>query len=278
MSTYTERSGPHGDPAIALDGVYKVFAVRTAHGHHGVHALSDVTFSIQPGEFVSLVGPSGCGKSTILNLVTGLSPATRGTVSVCGNVVTELSKEVGYVTQDDNLLPWRTAVQNVAYGLELMRIAKAERLRRATEFLKQVGLQGFERSYPYQLSGGMRKRVSIGRTLVLEPDVVLMDEPFGPLDAQTRIVLQNDLLNLWRGSGKSVVFVTHDLVEAIALSDRVVVMTRRPGTVKSVHDIPLARPRDVFHIHAMPGFAESYERIWSELRSELETGRATPTP
>jgi NitT/TauT family transport system ATP-binding protein len=181
-----------------------------------------------------------------------------------------LMRGAGYVTQEDNLLPWRTAIGNVEYGLQLQRVPPKERRKRAQEFLARVGLAGFENHYPHQLSGGMRKRVSIGRTLVLDPSVILMDEPFGPLDAQTRIVLQNDLLTLWRGTGKTIVFVTHDLVEAIALSDRVVVMTKRPGTIKSVHRVPLSRPRNVFHIHAAPGFAETYDRIWSELRSEIQ--------
>lgn len=273
------RPGPNGRDAgtraITLESVYKVFAVRQGKRHEGVHALNDVNLDVEPGSFVSLVGPSGCGKSTILNLVTGLSPITSGRATVNGAEVRGLMRGTGYVTQEDNLLPWRTAIANVEYGLELQRVAASERRALAQEFLDRVGLSGFEGHYPHQLSGGMRKRVSIGRTLVLNPSVILMDEPFGPLDAQTRIVLQNELLELWRGTGTTIVFVTHDLVEAIALSDEVVVMTRRPGTVKSVHRIPLSRPRDVFHIHAADGFAETYERIWSDLRSEIEDPRVT---
>ncbi len=259
-------------PVISFDDVYKVFISEDGGELSGNVALSAASFNIQHGEFVSLVGPSGCGKSTALNLIAGLLTPTEGTTSHDGRTIDDLNVGVGYVTQGDTLLPWRTLLDNVAYGLELAGVGKSERRERAHSFIRRVGLQGFERHYPHQLSGGMRKRAALVRTLVSDPDLILMDEPFGALDAQSRLVLQHDLLKLWRGSGKTIVFVTHDLVEGIALSDRVMVFGRSPGRVKSIHPVDLPRPRDVFHIHEAPGFDALYERIWGDVREELSLG------
>jgi len=255
---------------IDLQNVYKVFTSTVNSHTQGFVALSNINLQIRKGEFVSLVGPSGCGKSTVLNLVAGLMPATEGTVSKEGRPVSGLSIGVGYITQDDNLFPWRTLIENVTYGLELKGVSKAERTELAMDWIAKVGLTGFHNHYPHQLSGGMRKRGAIIRTMICKPSIILMDEPFGPLDAQTRIVLQNDLLNLWEGTGLTIAFVTHDLVESIALSDRVLVFSRAPGRIKSDHRISLPRPRDVFHIHQTPGFPELYDTIWSELRDEIK--------
>lgn len=172
-----------------------------------------------------------------------------------------INPEIGYVTQKDNLWPWRTLKNNVVFALEVRGVSKEEREERAERFIQKVGLAGFEEHYPHELSGGMRQRGNIIRTLIYDPVVILMDEPFGPLDAQTRMVLQNDLLRIWEENKKTIIFVTHDLVEAIALSDRVIIMTRRPGTVRDVIDVRIPRPRNVFAIHTAPGFKETYEKV-----------------
>jgi NitT/TauT family transport system ATP-binding protein len=264
--------------------VYKAFV---AGGSNTAKlALDDVSLSVRPGEFCSIVGPSGCGKSTILNLLAGLSRPTEGQVLYEGQPVRGVNTAVGYVTQDDNLLPWRSLQANVELALELRRVGRAERRARAAEMIRRVGLAGFEKHYPSELSGGMRKRASIIRTLIYDTPVVLMDEPFGPLDAQTRVLLQDDLLRLWDRSNRTILFVTHDLVEAIALSDRVVVMSAAPGRIKHVYEIDIARPRDVFHIHEAPGFAPIYDALWDDIREEIarageppaSTGRAEAAP
>jgi NitT/TauT family transport system ATP-binding protein len=238
-----------------------------------VLALQDVTFDAKPGEFISLVGPSGCGKSTCLNLLAGLSSPSDGTVAHHGSPVRGINTSVGYITQDDNLLPWRSLRGNVELSLELQGVERHERRKRADDFIHLVGLTGFEDHYPHELSGGMRKRAGIIRTLVYESAVVLMDEPFGPLDAQTRVILQAELLKLWERSRPTVLFVTHDLVEAIALSDRILVFTSNPGTIKRDYRVDLPRPRDPFRIHETPGFGELHDALWADIRVEIENSR-----
>ena len=263
---------PSAAPAVRLADVYKAFIAR-GREDTPMLALEDVSFTAQPGEFVSLVGPSGCGKSTCLNLLAGLDEPSSGTVEHHGKAVRGINTELGYITQDDNLLPWRTLLSNVELGLEFKGVPKDEQRRRAQEFITLVGLGGFEKHYPHELSGGMRKRAGIIRTLIYESDVVLMDEPFGPLDAQTRVILQSELLKLWERAQPTVLFVTHDLVEAIALSDRILVFTSGPGTIKREYRVDLPRPRDVFHIHETPGFADLYDALWDDIRSEIERSR-----
>ncbi len=260
------------DPIIALRDVYKLFPGPDRSRGEVFVALSGVDLEVGRGEFLTLLGPSGCGKSTVLNLVAGLAGPTRGEVRCDGRPVAGLNRAIGYITQDDNLLPWRTLLENVELALEFRGVPRGERRRRCATLLRHVGLEGFEGHYPHQLSGGMRKRAAIVRTLAYDPAIVLMDEPFGPLDAQTRLILQDQLLRLWEDSGRTIIFVTHDIVEAIALSDRVAILSASPGRLKGLHPIPLPRPRDVFHIHAEAGFAALYERIWSELRDELAGG------
>jgi NitT/TauT family transport system ATP-binding protein len=261
---------PAAGHVIEARDVFKVFVARGGgDGRRAFLALRDVTLDIAQGQFVSLVGPSGCGKSTLLNMVAGLVRPTEGEVRYKGRPVAGVNTDVGYITQDDNLLPWRTLRENVELALEFRRVPAARRRDLAAKHIAMVGLAGFESHYPHELSGGMRKRTSLVRTLIYEPDVVLMDEPFGPLDAQTRVILQDELLKLWTGSGLTVLFVTHDLVEAIALSDRVVLFSRAPGTIKRVYDVPIPRPRDVFHIHAHPRFPEFYDRLWRDLKEEI---------
>ena len=257
------------EPAILLRDTYKLFPAPAREGGEAFVALAGVNLAVARGEFLTLVGPSGCGKSTILNLVAGFTPPTRGEVRCEGRPVTGLNRAVGYITQEDNLLPWRTLMENVELALEFRQVPRQERRARCAALLAQVGLQGFEGHYPYQLSGGMRKRAAIVRTLAYDPAILLMDEPFGPLDAQTRLILQDQLLRLLEDTGRTIVFVTHDIVEAIALSDRVAIFSASPGRIKAALEVPIPRPRDVFHIHTQGVFAGIYDTIWTELREEL---------
>jgi NitT/TauT family transport system ATP-binding protein len=255
---------------IEIRDVSKVFVAGGNRGSRRAFlALRDVSLTVEPGRFVSFVGPSGCGKSTLLNMVAGLVQPTAGVVRYRGAPVSGVNTDVGYITQDDNLLPWRTLRENVEVALEFRRVPARDRQDLAAKYIAMVGLGGFEHHYPHELSGGMRKRTALVRTLIYEPQVLLMDEPFGPLDAQTRVILQDELLRLWDGSEKTILFVTHDLVEAIALSDQVVLFSRAPGTIKQVYEVPLPRPRDVFHVHAHPNFAGFYDRLWRDLKEEI---------
>jgi NitT/TauT family transport system ATP-binding protein len=268
------RGGAPRAEVVELVSVYKAFVAGGTR--QAKLALEDVSLRVPRGEFWSIIGPSGCGKSTILNLIAGLSAPTDGTILYDGRAVRGVNTDVGYVTQDDNLLPWRTLQANVELALELRGVPAARRAERSRELIARVGLAGFERHYPAELSGGMRKRASIIRTLIYEAPVILMDEPFGPLDAQTRLVLQDDLLRLWERSRQTILFVTHDLVEAIALSDKVVVMSAGPGRIKHVYEVGIPRPRDVFHIHQAPGFSLIYDRLWADISGEIAMSRRAP--
>jgi NitT/TauT family transport system ATP-binding protein len=257
-----QRAAP---PMIRFADVRLVFA-----GHHrDVPALGGTSFDVPPEKITSVVGPSGCGKTTLLRLAAGLMRASGGDVFYNGAPVDGLNTSVGYVTQDSNLFPWLTALGNVEFPLAIRGMARLERREKAMHWLRIVGLEGFENHYPSQLSGGMQKRVSIVRTLVYEPSVVLLDEPFGALDAQTRMGLHHQLLELWRERKCTMLFITHDLVEAITLSDQIVVMTRRPGRVKEIYQVPLARPRNVFEIYLAPGFDAAYAALWQHFKSEI---------
>jgi NitT/TauT family transport system ATP-binding protein len=259
------------NPAIELHGVSKRF--RTPAGSIFT-ALADVDLTVEPGQFCAVVGPSGCGKSTTLTLVSGLEPASEGHVLVHGEPVTAIGEDVGFVFQSDALLPWKTVLDNVAIGPRFRGVARGEAHDRARDWLRRVGLSQFEDRHPHQLSGGMRKRVALAQSLINEPEILLMDEPFSALDVQTRSIMSNELLGLWEQSRPSVVFVTHDLEEAIALADRVVVMTAGPGTVKDVYEIDLPRPRQVPEIRFDPRFVELYEEIWNTLRDEVQRAYA----
>jgi NitT/TauT family transport system ATP-binding protein len=258
---------------LEIVDVTKRFAGR---GGSVVIAVEKTSLQIRGGEFVTIVGPSGCGKSTLLNMVSGLTAPTEGTLRYNGEVVKGVNRQIGYITQQDNLMPWRSLRDNVAFPLEIAGVPKAKRYERAEAWLERVGLAGFEDAYPHELSGGMRQRANIVRTLVYEPDVLLMDEPFGPLDAQTRLLLQDDLLDLWQSTRKTIVFVTHDLTEAIALADRVVLMSARPGRIVRVDTVEIARPRDIFHIHDDASFRRLYDEIWRELEVQVRTAREGP--
>jgi NitT/TauT family transport system ATP-binding protein len=234
-----------------------------------ITALERIDLDIRKGEFVTIVGPSGCGKSTLLNIVSGLMPTSEGEVRFNGARISGVDRRVGYITQSDNLYPWRTLRDNVAFPLELSGMGKAERYKRADAWIERVGLKGFEGAFPHELSGGMRQRGNIIRTLVYEPEVILMDEPFGPLDAQTRITLQDQLLRLWGTSGATVIFITHDLTEAISLADRVLLMSARPGRMVRDDAVGIPRPRDVFHMHDNPEFRRLYDEVWKELEVQV---------
>ena len=250
-------------PIISLAGATKTFAVR---GRTST-ALQPVDLDVGHREIVVLLGPSGCGKSTVLNLVAGLMRPSGGEVRYDGVVVDGPNHRVGYMTQTDTLLPWRTVADNVRLPLELAcrADAGADRDAEVQAMLALVGLADFGGHYPRELSGGMRKRAALARMLIYRPETLLLDEPFGALDAQLKIVLQQELLRLAERLGTSVVFVTHDLTEAIALGDRIVVFGGRPGRVRSIHASPFARPRDPLHIRFEPAFAALHERLWSEL-------------
>jgi NitT/TauT family transport system ATP-binding protein len=268
MTQITSRTEP---VAISLRGATKRFATKSGTPFT---AIRDVDLDVAPGEFVSIVGPTGCGKSTTLSLVSGLEPASQGTVLVNGQPVTGIPDGVGYMFQADAVLPWKNVLDNVALGLRYRRAGRAEAHAKAHEWIERVGLAGFEDRYPHQLSGGMRKRVAMAQTLITEPSLLLLDEPFGALDVQTRELMQDELLDLWSGTGAACVFVTHDLTEAIALADRVVVMTAGPATVKSIVPIDLPRPRRVEDIRLTPEFIELYRTVWDSLREEVEITRA----
>jgi len=234
-------------------------------------AVRDINLVVGAGEFVSVVGPTGCGKSTVLNVAAGLLAPSTGHVKVFGEALTGINTRAGYMFQAESLMPWRTAVQNVMAGLEFRGATDAA--AQAQEWLKRVGLGGFGDRYPHQLSGGMRKRVSLAQTLVLDPDIILMDEPFSALDIQTRQLMENEVLALWAAKKKAVLFITHDLDEAIALSDRVLVMSAGPGSHpigEFVIDLP--RPRDVAEVKVVPRFVELHAAIWAVLREEVLKG------
>jgi NitT/TauT family transport system ATP-binding protein len=237
-----------------------------------VEALRDVSFEVRDREFCAIVGPSGCGKSTLLNLVAGLNSPTSGEVSVHGEPVTGLTPDVGYVTQDSNLLPWMTVDENIRLPLQIRKMSSDAQDELVDRWIKIVGLDDFRNSYPRQLSGGMQKRCSIARTLVYDPPILLMDEPFGALDAMTKVVMQDTLLQIWDDHQKTVLFVTHDLSEAIALADTVIVMGRHPGTLKAAVPVEIPRPRDVFHVSELREFAEQHRVLWDMFSAEISMG------
>lgn len=250
---------------IELRGVYHAFT----RSERGVLALRDVSLSIAESDFIAIVGPSGCGKSTLLNLVAGLLKPIRGEVRYANRVVDGINTRTGYMTQKDTLLPWRTVEANIALPLEVRGVPKGERRERVHQMARLVDLQDFESAYPHELSGGMRRRVVLARSWIYDPETLLMDEPFGALDAQTRLVMQNELLKLWYQRRKTVIFVTHDLGEAISLASRVIVMSRRPGAIKVDRVVDFGHPRDIFQIRFSPEFSRLHEELWTSLRDEV---------
>jgi NitT/TauT family transport system ATP-binding protein len=255
--------------AIEISGVTHRF---TTPDGRALTALRDITMTVGRGEFVAVVGPTGCGKSTTLGLITGLTRPSAGSVRVMGAPVAGIDRRIGFVFQHDAVFPWSNVINNVAAGPIFRGKPKKESLERAAGWIAKVGLAGFEKHYPHQLSGGMRKRVALAQTLINQPEILLMDEPFSALDVQTRILMQDELLKLWSSQGASVVFVTHDLEEAISLADRVYVLTSGPGTVKSVYEVALPRPRVISEVRFQPAFVELSRLIWMDLREEVEAG------
>ena len=255
---------------IRLLQACKTFQVRGS----SIEALQPSDLDIRPREFIALVGPSGCGKSTILNMIAGLMRPTSGQVLYDGQQVTGPNRRVGYMTQKDTLLPWRTTRDNIGIALELKSHAtpRGEADDRVRQIIEQVGLKGFENHTPAELSGGMRKRAAMARTLIYEPETLLMDEPFGALDSQLKLLMIDQLQSLTQHRRMTVVFVTHDLGEAITLSDRIVVLSARPGRIRAIHDVKLERPRDVFKVRFTPAFSEQHERLWDELKDDIIKG------
>jgi len=257
--------------AVALADV--VVSFRVAVGNYT--AVDHATLNVGDGEFVAIVGPTGCGKSTLLNIAAGLLAPVSGSVKIFGASLAGLNRQAGYLFQSDALFPWKTAIENVAIGPETAGTSRDEARTRAQDWLTRVGLGGFADRYPHMLSGGQRKRVGLAQVLIRDPKILLMDEPFGPLDAQTRQIMGNLLLDLWTADRKAVLFVTHDLEEAIALSDRVVIMSAGPAA-RIIGDwrIPLSRPRDISEVKLDPAFHELHRDIWHKLKAEVVKGYA----
>lgn len=243
-------------PILVAENVHKAFPSREGE----VKALRDVSLAISDGEFVSLVGPSGCGKTTLLHILGGLLPADQGVVRIDGQILTQPRPEIGFVFQDPTLMPWRTVIKNVTLPLEVQGRDGHEHQQRAMELLDLVGLLGFERLYPHELSGGMQQRVAIARALIHEPSILLMDEPFGSLDAITRNQMNVELLRIWQATGKTILMVTHTIQEAILLSDRVLIMSPRPGHIRATFEVDLPRPRDT-EIYYNEEFASLYHEV-----------------
>src|SRR5215470_4559161 len=265
--TAAVTSASVGRPAVALHDVTIAFRLG---GDLVYTAVEHASLAVADGEFVAIVGPTGCGKSTLLNVAAGLFPPTSGRVEIAAGPLAGLNRSAGYLFQAEALFPWKTALDNVAIGLEIAGTAAAEAKARAESWLTRVGLAGFANRYPHMLSGGQRKRVGLAQVLIRDPKLLLMDEPFGPLDAQTRQIVGNLLLDLWAADRKAVLFVTHDLEEAIALADRVVIMSAGPqARIIGDHAIDLGRPRDAAEVRLHPRFHELHKAIWSQLRAEV---------
>jgi NitT/TauT family transport system ATP-binding protein len=258
---------PRRDDILVVDNLMKQFP--TAEGL--VAAVDRISFTVQTGEFLSVIGPSGCGKSTLFNIIGGLIGGHDGRVSIAGETVSGPHPAIGMVFQEESTFPWRTVIENIAFPLEIAGMAKAERLERARHFVHLVGLDGFEKRYPSELSGGMRQRVAIARTLAFEPKILLMDEPFASLDEQTRLLLGDKVLQIQQELQQTTLLITHNITEAVQLSDRILVMTYRPGRLKRMVDIDLPRPR-TSEIVSSTAFGRYVAEIWHDLREEASRG------
>jgi NitT/TauT family transport system ATP-binding protein len=257
-------------PLVEIQGISKSFYKTVKDQTIEVKALADVSLSIRENEFLSIIGPSGCGKTTLLKMIDGLIPYDRGKILIGGKQIDAPGPDRAVVFQSFALLPWRTVLANVEFSLELRSLPKEERERTARDYLKRVGLADFENHYPHELSGGMQQRAGLARALAVNPSILLMDEPFGAVDAQTRQLLQEELLDLWQRERKTVVFITHSMDEAVYLSDRVVVMTPRPGRVAEILEVPLPRPRIAEDVRRDPVFADLTNYIWGSLKKAME--------
>jgi ABC-type nitrate/sulfonate/bicarbonate transport system ATPase subunit len=266
----TEPATASGPPKVAVRDVAKRFRWEKKGKQHDLLALDGVNLDISEGEFVSVIGPSGCGKTTLLRIVAGLTSVDAGQVLIDGEPIDGPGRERAMVFQSFGLFPWKNVLDNVKMPLMVRKVNQAEADDLAHQFIEKVGLAGFEDAMPYQLSGGMQQRVGLARALVTHPEILLMDEPFGAIDAQTRELMQEELLKLWSDSGKTVMFVTHDLDEAVTLADRVVVLTRGPGRIRTSIDVDLPRPRWDYDVRAQKNFAAVRHEIWRMLREDLE--------
>ena len=255
---------------ISVRGIAKHYVARGRE----TAALERVDLEIGAGEFVAFVGPSGCGKSTLLNMMAGIVQPSAGEILQDGRRIDGVNRAVGYMTQGDSVLPWYSVAQNVDLPLKFQKVPGAERKTRVAEWLARVGLTGFENSFPSELSGGMRKRVALAQVLVYDPGTLLMDEPFGALDAQLKLLMQAELLKIWEATRKTVVFVTHDLAEAVTVANRVIVFSGRPGRIKAVEEVPIEYPRDPFRVRFRPEFEAVYARLWEALAPEIAKGEA----
>ena len=254
--------------AISLQGVSKTF---TLPNGQKLNVVDDTSLTIRKGQFVCLLGPSGSGKSTVLNMVAGLVPATGGSLHIDGEPVQsgQFAKNLGYVFQRDTTYPWRTVEKNIGLGLELAGVPLKQRRKRVQQAINDAGLGGFEQMFPSMLSGGMRQRVSLMRSLVMEPEILLMDEPFGALDAHTKLDMHRLLLEIWERQRQTVVFVTHDLAEALVLSDQIVLLSARPGRITATFDVPFARPRNALQLPETPEYGQLFSSIWHALGQEM---------
>jgi NitT/TauT family transport system ATP-binding protein len=258
-----------------MDRVTRTFITTSAEVYT---AVRDITLAVAEGSFLSIVGPSGCGKSTLLNMIAGLMQPSDGSIELYGQPLRGINRRAAYMFQQDALLPWKTVLGNIMLGLTLRGLGAGDAEERARAWVSRVGLDGFAGAFPYQLSGGMRKRAAMAQCWIVEPDILLMDEPFSSLDIHTRQLMESELLRLWNESRQTVVFVTHDLEEAIALSDRVVVLSAGPGShIVSQYDVDLARPRDLIDMRTQPEFIKVYSRIWADLKEEVLKSHGTTT-
>jgi NitT/TauT family transport system ATP-binding protein len=254
---------------LTIENVDKTFSIKRGSGVRKTHALQDVSLTVEEGEFCVIIGSSGCGKSTLLRLIDGLIAPSAGRILIHGKEVAGPGPDRGVVFQHANLLPWRTVRGNIEFGLECLGFDKAERRRRSTKYIEMVGLNEFEDHYPGQLSGGMQQRVGLARAFAVEPEILLMDEPFGALDAQTRLLLQGELEKIWSLQRRTAILITHDIEEALFLADRIVVMSAHPGRIASVVDVPFARPRGD-EVRSDPEFGRMKMRLWEALKTGMD--------
>jgi NitT/TauT family transport system ATP-binding protein len=267
-----ERAGdrtpatPHSVPRIEFRGVSKDFQL----ADRTLRAVEDLTFTVAPSEFVSIIGPSGCGKSTTLKMLSGLDKPTSGRVLIDGEDVNGPQARVGFMLQKDLLLPWRTVLQNVTLGLEIKGYSYVKRNGVAKALIKKVGLEGFADSYPKQLSGGMRQRVALARTLAIDPEILLLDEPLSALDYQTKLMMEEELVRILREENKTVLLITHDIAEAVSVSDKVLVCSAQPGRIKATHEMSLSKTHSPEEARNNPGFSDAFNLLWEDLKSDVE--------
>lgn len=273
QTSATVSPRPSADRRVDVRGLCKSFQLAKTT----IEAVRDVSFEVRRGEFVALLGPSGSGKSTVLNMIASLIRPTGGEILIDDKrvVAGKATPDVGYVFQRDTLFPWRTVADNIGYGLELAGVSAPERRERIAQCVAQAGLKGFENAYPSALSGGMRQRAALMRTLIVEPQILLMDEPFGALDTHTKIDMHEVLLRIWEREQQTVLFVTHDLGEALTLADRIILFSARPGRIKDMFAVDFARPRDAVKVRETPRYAELFQHIWHSLGEEFVKGRST---